>query len=114
MARQYRYGASRERALKKMLEKRGWFVVRAAGSKGAVDLLAVKDGKCVGIQVKSGTARPTSEEKKQLSDLTKFGMETIIALWDKQKRKWKFLTPDGREVVLGDGGCQSTLTKKQE
>lgn len=40
MGSQYRRGADFERALKKYLESKGMFVVRSAGSKGPVDLVA--------------------------------------------------------------------------
>lgn len=38
-------GHSRERQVKKLLEKDGWIVVRAAGSLGPVDLVALKGGR---------------------------------------------------------------------
>ena len=49
----YSRGANLERKIKKRLESEGWFVVRSAGSKGLVDLVAFASGqKPVFIQVK--------------------------------------------------------------
>lgn len=41
---QYRRGADFERKTKKEWEANGWFVVRSAGSKGPVDLVAIQRG----------------------------------------------------------------------
>ena len=42
-----------ERKIRKIFEKYGWYVVRAGGSLGKADLVCLKDGKCILIQVKS-------------------------------------------------------------
>jgi Holliday junction resolvase len=49
-----------------MLRKDGWMVSRSAGSHGAVDVFAAKEGKILLIQVKSGKARVKKEELEQL------------------------------------------------
>lgn len=38
------FGHDRERQVKKVLEEEGWHVIRAAGSLGTYDLVAMKDG----------------------------------------------------------------------
>ena len=48
---QYRRGARVERLLRKKLESEGYYVVRSAGSKGAVDLVAWNYNHCIVIQV---------------------------------------------------------------
>ncbi len=48
-----------ERKIRKIFEENGWKVVRAGGSFGEADLICLKDGKCMMIQVKS-------TKKKQL------------------------------------------------
>ena len=56
---QYRKGANFERKVKKLLEAKGMFVVRSAGSKGPCDLVAFQKV----FEVDSGhgiTIRPTS------------------------------------------------------
>lgn len=42
-----------ERKIRKMFEARGWKVIRAGASLGEADLVCIKKGKCVLIQVKS-------------------------------------------------------------
>ena len=42
-----------ERKIKLLFEKHGWKVVRAGGSIGEADLVCVKNGKCIFIQIKS-------------------------------------------------------------
>jgi len=51
MANQYRRGARVERLLKKKLEADGFYVVRSAGSKGVIDILAWNKIGCLAIQV---------------------------------------------------------------
>ena len=51
MVNQYRRGARVERLLRKKLESEGYYVVRSAGSKGAVDLVAWNYNHCLVIQV---------------------------------------------------------------
>jgi len=48
---QYRRGARVERLLRKKLESEGYYVVRSAGSKGAVDLVAWNENDYLAIQV---------------------------------------------------------------
>jgi hypothetical protein len=73
--RNYANGANAERRIKRELEARGAFVVRAAGSHGCADLVAlwpVRDGGDVPpkdpwlVQVKRGTGRATREERTDL------------------------------------------------
>jgi len=42
-----------ERKIKLLLEKEGWIVIRSGGSFGEVDLVCIKEGKCVFFQIKS-------------------------------------------------------------
>ncbi|MFH7880755.1 MAG: hypothetical protein QXI09_01980 [Candidatus Aenigmatarchaeota archaeon] len=44
-----------ERKIRMIFEKRGWKVVRAGGSLGEADLVCLKNGKIVLIQVKSSS-----------------------------------------------------------
>jgi len=52
IAGRYRSGYRFELAVKKYLEKHGWYVVRSAGSHGAVDLVAIRNGTVLLIQCK--------------------------------------------------------------
>lgn len=66
-------GAQRERTVKKILEKEGYFCVKAGGSLGIFDIVALpslklcKEGKIpVGVQVKSTSI--SKAEKKRIAD----------------------------------------------
>lgn len=54
----YHQGAAAERQVRKTLEQDGWMVVRAAGSRGPVDLVALRPGVAILIQVKRQARRP--------------------------------------------------------
>lgn len=69
MATPYSKGANFERRVKKELEKYGWFVVRSAGSKSPVDLVAIKYGKCVMYQCKYGDAKMSKKELDRFDEL---------------------------------------------
>lgn len=45
-------GTSFEIEVQEFLESLGFYVIRSEGSKGTFDLMAVKNGKCLGIQCK--------------------------------------------------------------
>ncbi len=47
MTTNYARGAKFERQTKVLLEQHGWFVIRSAGSKGLVDLVAIRNGPIV-------------------------------------------------------------------
>ena len=51
--RNKRNGTVRENRVKELLEEDGYYVVRAAGSLGAADLIALKPGQTLLVQVKS-------------------------------------------------------------
>ena len=57
MTRNQRFGAERERAVKKLLEADGWFVTKAGGSLGVADLVALKAGHQPRLIQIKGTAR---------------------------------------------------------
>ena len=66
MPTNYEGGRSREYRAMSTLRKDGWLVARSAGSHGAVDVFAVKEGKVLLVQVKSGRGRATREELEEL------------------------------------------------
>lgn len=82
----YQKGRRREYYIKSKYKELGFYVQRSAGSKGAVDLIALRAGKwcpetkrrcpiIIPIQVKSGTARITPDEKRKI-----FEFEEITGL----------------------------------
>jgi len=87
MGSKYRKGHRWELKVKKMWEAKGYVVYRSAGSKGAADLIALKDGKIVLIQVKINN-KPTREEVAKLQkEAKKCKATALIVLWNSKKRE---------------------------
>ena len=57
----YQLGTALEHRVKKQLEADGYFVVRAAASKGLVDLVALKWGQTLLVQCKRSGSLPPAE-----------------------------------------------------
>lgn len=61
---QYSDGRRREYKVRDLLAEAGYDIVRSAGSKGAIDLVAIKTGQILFVQVKTTTPPgPTSWNK---------------------------------------------------
>lgn len=102
--RNKRKGGNREREVKKILEKEGYKCVKAGGSLGIYDIIAIptmqmlKDGyKYLGVQVKSNYIRPGERELieeddtallKQIRIKKDFAREWIIETWNDVECKW--------------------------
>lgn len=71
----YVRGAAFERQVKAYLEAQGWFAIRAAGSHGLVDVLAITPtGSVCFIQCKTGKAKMSKQDKMDLDALaSKYG-----------------------------------------
>ena len=102
-------GITRERALKRVLESQDWFVVRAAGSLGDADLVALKAGRRPRlIEVKSDARNPYTHfgparraELKLAADIA--GAEAWLVWWPPRRdpvwigsAEW----PEGRRKAL--------------
>lgn len=76
----YKLGRAFERAIRGRLERKGYFVMRAHGSKGKIDLLAVGlDKPTLGVQCKRRSA-PGSTEWNELMDLCEpYGIMPVVA-----------------------------------
>lgn len=73
----YSRGAAFERKIKKQYEEAGWFVVRAAGSKGPVDLVAVlmQDDYIDVLLIQCKAQKPTKRERDDfIAFLTENGL----------------------------------------
>jgi len=67
----YSKGIKAEKKVKSKLEKDGWLVRQSKGSRGPFDLYAMKGGKKLLVQVKSGTASASNDEVKKLRSSAK-------------------------------------------
>ena len=91
-----RRGSRVERELLHLLEERGFFVVRAAGSGhlGAPDILAFKMGKYLGFEVKSSKLEELRFSREQLERMEEWERGTGIAMyvaWKVPRKGFKFL-----------------------
>jgi len=87
MGSKYRKGHRWELKVKKMWEEKDYVVYRSAGSKGAADLIALKDGKIVLIQVKVNRKPTRSEVAKLQKEAKKCKATALIILWNSKKRE---------------------------
>lgn len=85
MPSSYRHGADLERAVKTCLQDNGYLlVIKSGGSKGKVDVIALKRGETVLVQCKlSGTISPA--DRTQLRRLAlDLGAIPVLARWVKE------------------------------
>lgn len=81
----YRKGADFERELKRRMEAEGWFVVRSAGSKTPVDIVAIRGVEIKLIQCKNtGRGLPKVEREKLLNLKPLWKYEVYCASPDKE------------------------------
>lgn len=110
----YARGAIYERTVKKELEREGFFVIRSAGSKSPVDLVAIKGGFFELIQC--ATRRPKAEAKHvSIKKSAKRIGSPIILVWrEKIGRKYvnQYLSIEPY-VPLSDG-CETLFDVPQE
>jgi len=93
----YRTGVRLEYRAMELLRRRGWYVVRSAGSHGRADLIALSptDGHAVLIQCKTGSLH--HEEWQRLRETAiRYHATPIIAAWNETRRKvvWLVITGD--------------------
>jgi len=87
MGSRYRKGHRWELKIKKMWEEKGYVVYRSAGSKDAADLIELKDGKIVLIQVKVNKKPSRSKVAKLKKKAKKCKATPLLVLWNRKKRE---------------------------
>lgn len=101
MSSKYHKGRYFEYKVKKLYESDGWFVIRAAGSKGVADLVAIaKDGKEVHfIQCKKHGVLSKQEREQLVAKAYTYNAVPILASQGKNGRSIKLyiVTIDGIE-----------------
>lgn len=93
----YDKGSFFERQLKKMLEEKGFFVIRAAGSGvsgDAPDLIVLRSGKKFGLECKAWKNdihldKPTVVSYREWEKIT--GMPVYLA-WKMPRKEWRFFS----------------------
>ena len=101
----YRIGYALERELREKFGKAGFVVFRCCGSR-PVDLILVKDGKVVLVEVKRGASRNMPVETLAISESTK--LPAIYICRKKRKTTWRYFGKLDKEImqriklILGD------------
>lgn len=93
----YTTGTRLEYRAMELLGRRGWFVVRSAGSHGAADVVALSptDGHSILVQCKTG--RLKHDEWNRLREIAaRYRSTPVIAAWNETRRKvvWLVITAD--------------------
>ena len=87
-------GIQRERQVKAMMEEAGWLVIRAAGSFGVCDLIALRDlydlREAILVEVKSDIRGPfghfgPAKQKALIDAAEKAGAEPWLCWWPPKK-----------------------------
>jgi len=108
----YKKGHRWELKVKKMWEAKGFIVYRSAGSKGAADLIALKNGKIVLIQVKVNKKPSRSEVAKLLKEAKKCKATALIVLWNSKKREVEVYNLNLAKRKVGNNGSKSVCVEE--
>lgn len=105
MTSQYARGTAFERAVRHSLEEDGYEVIRSAGSKGKVDLVAFKKGQILFIQCKLNGLCAPSERAEVLRLSSLVGALPIVAYKGTEGRqrpvRYRLLTGPGPKEFVG-------------
>jgi len=112
MGSRYRKGHRWELKIKKMWEEKGYVVYRSAGSKGAADLIALKDGKIVLIQVKVNKKPKSSEVLKLKKEAKKCKATPLLVLWNSKKREVEVYNLNLTKRKVGNDGSKSICVEE--
>lgn len=98
----YNLGRNVEYSAKKALEKAGFLVVRSAGSKSPIDLLAVRAGVSVAVQAKRSMKMRVDEWNIFYDLVTSSGcLPVVVGRPDGLRLRWGLMT--GKKVPFGRG-----------
>ncbi|MGQ9478742.1 MAG: hypothetical protein ACUVQ0_01810 [Thermoproteota archaeon] len=67
-----------ERKIRTIFSKEGWITIRSGGSLGFADIVCLKDGKCVLLQVKSTRRNVLYVEKRIPSQVEGFPLYVVV------------------------------------
>ncbi len=96
----YRKGRKFEWQVRRLLEKKGWFTVRAARSK-PLDLIALKNGSILLIECKY-SSRISQKDKSKMIEISKITYgKPILAIKKKYERRIRLINlENGKEFDL--------------
>jgi Holliday junction resolvase len=106
MNKRYVRGRSFEYYVKKAYEEKGFLVVRSAGSRGRIDLVAIsKEGKVYMIQCKIGSLKSVSKSEilSLLNLANEYNSIPVLALKvRKKRRKYLVIFLEGASLIMGN------------
>jgi hypothetical protein len=82
----YRNGANLERAAKRYLEDNGYYVTKSGGSKGVVDLVALKPGEVLLVQCKTDGYLAPAERTALRQLALRLNATALAGRWAKEGR----------------------------
>lgn len=82
----YSKGIAAENRIKAKLRKKGWLVRQSPGSRGSFDLYALRGGRKMLVQVKSGTARLTGKGRRSLRSDAHKRRATAVSIYVRGRR----------------------------
>jgi len=85
--KRYVKGRRWEWKVKKQWEQDGFLVYRSAGSKGAADLIAIKDSQVYLIQVKVNSKPTRAELDRLVDEALAYGAFPVLVVWNEKKRQ---------------------------
>ena len=85
--KRYQKGRRWEWKVKKKWEREGFLVYRSAGSKGAADLIAIKDGQAYLIQVQVSNRPSRAKALRLLDEALMYGAIPVMVVWNGKKRQ---------------------------
>lgn len=108
----YTDGRRLEYAAQSALEAEGYITVRAAGSKGAVDVLGFKQGQILMVQCKLDGYLTPGERSKVYGLAVMIGAVPLVAYWRKEGRAARIVafdelvTPELRHAWTANHGFE--------
>lgn len=92
MTNTYRKGRIAEGKIAERLRERGYYVRQSAGSRGPADIVATRPGTKLYVQVKTGSASLSSDNRRSLRRLAKKrGGTAMLMHYDRGKVKSRFV-----------------------
>jgi len=97
----YRKGYRFELKVKKLFERQGYVVYRSAGSKGAADLVALKAGEVLLIQVKVNGRLQQKEVQRLLAEARKCKATALLVVWNSKAKRMELRQVKGYGKAKG-------------
>jgi len=98
-------GHDRERSIQRLLELEGWVTVRAAGSLGPVDVVALRDCQALLIESKSTAGGPyerfgPADRTTMIAIALRAGAVPLLCHWPKHQRARWIPAPEWPRAVI--------------